>query len=171
MGKQPQSRTPPRETISPPSRDLMALPERVRAMRELILDAVDSGDIEALRPAIERNETLPIFATGADRPRTFADVVEFLKKRSFDGQGRETLAIIAAIFDQPYVKITRGQSVTFEWPAFASVKPGAASEDEQLAAWRCTRFAALAASGDSAPPVERIGIGADGTWHYFWSGS
>ena len=89
MGKQPQSRTPPRETISPPSRDLKALPERVRAMRELILNAVKAEDIEELRPAIERNETLPIFATGPDRPRTFADVVEFLKKRSFDGQGRD----------------------------------------------------------------------------------
>ncbi|MBX9757283.1 MAG: hypothetical protein K2Y29_00795 [Beijerinckiaceae bacterium] len=171
MGKQPQSRTTPRETISPPSRDLKALPERVRAMRELILDAVNAGDIEELRPAIERNETLPIFASGPGRPRTFADVVEFLKRRSFDGQGRETLAIIAAIFDQPYVKITRGPSVTYEWPAFASAKIEAPGEDDLLAMYACTRFASLAASPESAPPVERIGVGADGTWHYFWSGA
>jgi hypothetical protein len=136
-------------------------------MRELILDAVASGDIEDLRPAIERNETLPIFATGAGRPRTFADAVEFLKRRSFDGEGRETLAIVAAILDEPYVKITRGPVVTYEWPAFASQAAAPSSEKEQLARWRCTRFAALAASGESAPPVERIGIGADGTWHYF----
>ena len=69
------------------------------------------------------------------------------------------------------MKITRGQSVTYEWPAFASLKDAPASEEQQLAQWRCTRFANLAAWGDSAPPVERIGIGADGTWHYFWSGA
>ena len=164
MGKSPQpTRTQPRETIAAPSRDLAALPERVRAMRELILEAVESGDIEDMRRAVERNETLPIFATGAQRPRTFADVVEFLKTRSFDGQGRETLAIIAAIFDQPYAKITRGPVVTYEWPAFGK----APSDDERREMWRCMRFASLASSPDKTPPIERIGIGADGTWHYF----
>ena len=132
-------------------------------MRELILDAVTAGDIEELRPAIERNETLPIFATGADRPRTFADAIAFLKTRSFDGDGRETLAIIGAIFEQPYVKITRGPVVTYEWPAFSAAS---ASDEERAQMWRCMRFAALP-SLDSAPVIERIGIGADGTWHYF----
>jgi hypothetical protein len=131
-------------------------------MRDLILDAVESGEIEELRPAIERNETLPLFGSGADRPRTFADAVEFLKKRAFDGEGRETLAIVGAIFDQPYVKITRGPVVTYEWPAFAA--PG--TDEDRAQMWRCMRFAALP-SLDSAPLIERIGIGADGTWHYF----
>ncbi len=176
MSKPPQSRAPSRETISPPSRDLAALPERVRAMRELILEAVDGRDIEELRRAIERNETLPIFATGAQRPRTFADVVEFLKSQSFDGQGRETLAIIAAIFDQAYATITRGPVVTYEWPAFAARTFSEASEDERREMWRCVRFASLASSADKAldfktPAIERIGIGADGTWHYFVASS
>ncbi len=149
------------------SRNLAALPERVRAMRELILEAVDSGDIEDLRRAIERNETLPIFATGAARPRTFADVVEFLKTQSFDGQGRETLAIIAAIFDQAYTKITRGSVVTYEWPAFAARSMSEASEEDQLEMWRCVRFANFASSRNTSLAIERIGIGADGTWHYF----
>jgi hypothetical protein len=167
MAKQPQTRTAPQETKSPPSRDLDALPERVRAMRELILEAAQSGDIEDLRRAIERNETLPIFATGADRPRTFADAVGFLKRRSFDGEGRETLAIITAIFDQAYAKITRGPVVTYEWPAFAARTTSEASEQERLEMWRCMRFASLASSGDTPPAIARIGVGADGTWHYF----
>jgi hypothetical protein len=29
------------------------------------------------------------------------------------------------------------------------------------------RFANLASPPDKTPPIERIGIGADGTWHYF----
>ncbi|MFN3889076.1 MAG: hypothetical protein ACK4MV_01675 [Beijerinckiaceae bacterium] len=167
MGKQPQpARTQQRETISAPSRDLGLLPERVRAMRDLILEAAQSGDIEELRPAIERNETLPIFSTGAERPRTFADAIDFLKKRSFDGQGRETLAIVAAIFEQSYVKITRGPAVTYEWPAFGKEH----SDDERREIWRCMRFADLASSTDAPPKIERIGVGADGTWHYFVAG-
>ncbi len=167
MAKSPQqTRSPSRETIAAPSRDLAALPERVRAMRELSLEAVESGDIEDLRRAIERNETLPIFATGPQRPRTFADVVEFLKMRSFDGQGRETLAIIAAIFDQPYAKITRGPVVTYEWPAFTARTMSDASDDERREMWRCMRFASLASLADPSD-IARIGIGADGTWHYF----
>jgi hypothetical protein len=169
MGKQPQSRTQTRETTPAPSRDIAALPDRVRAMRELILEAVESGDIEDLRRAIERNETLPIFSAGADRPRTFAHVVGFLKARSFDGRGRETLAIIAAIFDQPYRKIARGPSVIYEWPAFAAGALGEASADERREMWRCMRFAVVVSSDDKEPLLERIGIGADGTWHYFSS--
>lgn len=172
MSKPPQSRPSSRETTSAPSRDIAALPERVRAMRELILEAVDAQDIEDLRRAIERNETLPIFATGAERPRSFAGALDFLKAQSFDRQGRETLAIIAAIFDQPYAKITRGPVVTYEWPAFAGRTPGEASDDELREMWRCVRFANFASSGDKALDlkalaIERIGIGADGTWHYF----
>ena len=168
MAKQPQpTRTQQRESISPPSRDLALLPERVRAMRELILDAVASGDIEELRPAIERNETLPIFATGAGRPRTFTEALAFLKRRSFDGEGRETLAVIGAILDQPYAKITRGPVVTYEWPAFAARHSNEASDDERREMWRCMRFEDLASSPDKAAPIARIGVGADGTWHYF----
>ncbi len=171
MSKPPQPRTQSRETISPPTRDLAALPERVRAMRELILEAVESGDIEDLRRAIERNETLPIFATGPARPRSFAGAIDFLKAQSFDAHGRETLAIITAIFDQAYARISRGPVVTYEWPAFAARTLGEASEDERREMWRCVRFAGLASSLDKTPPVERIGIGADGTWHYFAASS
>jgi hypothetical protein len=166
MARQPKAGAAPRETISPPSRDLDALPERVRAMRDLILEAAHSGDIADLRRAIERNETPPIFATGTDRPRTFADVIEFLKRRSFDGQGRETLAIIEAVLDQAFVKITRVRTITYEWPAFTARTVEEASEDERNAMWRCMRFANLASSSGQ-PLFERIGIGADGTWHYF----
>ncbi len=77
------------------------------------------------------------FRRARQRPRTFADVVEFLKVRSFDGQGRETLAIIAAIFEQPYAKITRGPIVTYEWPAFAARTVSDASDDERREMWRC----------------------------------
>lgn len=164
------SSTPARVAVSAPSRDVAALPVRVREMRALLLDAASSGDIEDLRPVIERNETLPIFASGPRRPRTFAEAVEFLRKKAFDGTGRETLALIAAILEQPYARMTRGPTVTYEWPAFSPQALSDANDEERAQIWRCVRFAAFASAGDAPPPVERIGVGADGTWHYFWSG-
>ncbi|MDB5572369.1 MAG: hypothetical protein JWN93_3552 [Hyphomicrobiales bacterium] len=166
MAKQPQTK-PAGETLSAPSADIAALPARVAEMREAMLEAVRAHDIEALRPVIERNETMPLFARGADKPRTFADAIEFLKRRSFDGQGRETLALLGAALAQPYVKSTRGPSTTYVWPAMALVPAKNPREDDLLALYSCVRFANV---GQEQPPVERLGIGADGTWHYFWSG-
>jgi hypothetical protein len=45
--------------------------------------------------------------------------------------------------------------------------PAEANDEERREMWRCMRFASLASSPDNTPPIERIGIGADGTWHYF----
>jgi hypothetical protein len=158
------------EILSAPSSDVSALPARVQEMRAAILAAVQARDIEALRPAIERNETLPIFARGPLRPRTFAQAVDFLKSRSQDKSGADILRVLDAIFEQLYVKSTRGQSVTYVWPAFALAQKAPATEDERAQQWRCVLFSSLSANGDQPPATERVGIGADGTWHFFWGG-
>jgi len=169
MSRSRKPASQPNVALSPASSDLAALPAQVARMRELILDAVEQDDIETLRPAIERNETLPILGSGAERPRTFADAVDHLKRRAFDAQGRETLRLIGAILAAPYVVERRGATTTYVWPAFALVPPAPDDVEAQAALYGCVRFAHVAA-GIDPPPVERIGIGADGTWHYFWSG-
>ena len=172
MANAPRKPTPaPVERISDPLTDLQALPPRVAAMREKILEAVEARDIEALRPAIEWNETPPIFARGRPGPKGFAHAIEILKERSFDGRGEEILAILKAIFEQPYVRTTRGPVVNYVWPAFAMKQRPDPTPEERLAMLRCSRFANLGAHNDiGLPLIERVGIGADGTWHYFWSG-
>ena len=173
MAKAPLKSPPPApvERISDPLTDLQALPPRVAAMREKILEAVEARDIEALRSAIEWNETPPIFARGRPGPKGFAQAIDILKERSFDGRGEEILAILKAIFEQPYVKTTRGPVTNYVWPAFAMKQRPDPSPGERLAMLRCVRFASLGLANDiGLPLIERIGIGADGTWHYFWSG-
>ena len=134
-------------------------------MRDLILAAVEARDIELLRPAVERNETLPIFGRGDEQPKRFADAIEALKKRSHDGKGAEVLAILKALFAQPCGRLTQGSSVTYVWP-HAALKPGWPQDPEaRFALMRCVRFANL-----DALKLERLGIGADGTWHFFWAG-
>ncbi|WP_370464653.1 hypothetical protein [Methylosinus sp. RM1] len=157
------------ETLSEPMRDLAALPAPARALREKILAACATGDIEALRIPIDWNELRPLFERGARRPAG-ADPIETLKSLSFDRAGREMLSIARAVLSQPFLRITRGPFESYEWPAFARRPAPPASEEEALALWACVRFADLAASNaDGRPKVMRIGVGADGVWHYFWN--
>ncbi len=162
------AKTPP-DVISQPIADLAALPAPVAAIREKILAACDKGDVEALRIPIDWNETRPLFAkSGAFKAGT--DPIEILKTLSFDGKGRETIALIRAIFAQPFVKIARGPVTLYEWPAFARHAAAPANEDDARARWRCVRFADLARSNaEGRPRATRIGIASDGVWHYFWS--
>jgi hypothetical protein len=160
----------PTESIVGPLSDLAELPPRVAALRDKILEAVATRDIENLRPAIEWNETPPIFARGA-RPMGFSQTIEFLKSRSFDGRGDEILTILSAILEQSYARVTRGPAVTYVWPAFAARQRPDPTPDERLAMYRCSRFANIVLTNDiGLPLIERVGIGADGTWHYFWAG-
>jgi len=157
------------DVISPPIGDLALLPASVVRIRDKILAACETGEVEALRVPIDWNETRPLFAkSGAFKAGT--DPIEILKALSFDRKGRETISLIRAIFAQPFVKITRGPTTLYEWPAFARHPQPPASEEEARERWRCVRFADLMRSNaEGKPRATRIGIAADGVWHYFWS--
>lgn len=157
------------ESVSPPSTDLGVLPAAVARMREKILEACEKRDLEALRIPIDWNEVRPLFERGAKHPAG-ADPIAVLAARSFDGKGREMLALAKAVLGQPFVRVARGPFQLFEWPAFARIPTPPANENEARALWACVRFADLARSNDEGRPhVTRIGISSDGVWHYFWS--
>ncbi|PPD42668.1 MAG: hypothetical protein CTY15_11960 [Methylocystis sp.] len=156
------------DVVSDPSSDLATLPTPVAAIYNKILAALEKNDVEALRIPIDWNEVRPIFAkSGTYKAGT--DPIEILKAQSFDGKGRETLAIMRAVLAQPFVKIARGPVTLYEWPAFAK-KPTPATNEATLARWACVRFADLARSNaEGKPRPMRVGIASDGVWHYFWS--
>jgi hypothetical protein len=160
---------PTADTVSAPSTDLAALPAPVRAIRDKILAALEKNDVEALRIPIDWNEVRPLFAkSGTFRAGT--DPIEILKSLSFDGKGRETVAIARAILAQPYVIVTRGPVTLYEWPAFARRPTPPANEEEARMRWACVRFADLArGNAEGKPRPTRIGVASDGVWHYFWS--
>lgn len=149
-----------------PQSDLGQLPPLVAAMREAIVSAAASGRFEALRIPIERNETPPLFARGARRPPGYDPLVA-LRGRAFDAGGREIMGLLQAVLAQPYVRITRGPSVSFGWPAFGYVAPPLPMREEDIIArWACVRFADLGgATAAGGPLIQRLEIGADGTWH------
>lgn len=157
------------ENILFASDDVAALPAAIRAIRDKILAACATGDIEALRVPIDWNEVRPIFAKSGSY-KAGADPIELLKALSFDRKGEETLAIIRAVFAQPYVVLQRGPAIIYEWPTFARRISAATSDRELRARWRCVRFADLARSNaEGRPRPMRIGVASDGVWHYFWS--
>ena len=67
------------DVISPPIGDLALLPAPVAKIRDKILAATETGDVEALRIPIDWNETRPLFAksgafkAGTDPDRDFED--------------------------------------------------------------------------------------------------
>lgn len=167
--KPPVSRSPQGDIVSSLIADLAALPAPVAAIRDKILAACDKGDVEALRIPIDWNETRPLFAkSGAFKAGT--DPIEILKTLSFDGKGREMIALIRSIFAQPFVRVVRGPTTLYEWPAFARHSDKPATEEDARAMWACVRFADLGRSNaEGRPRATRIGIASDGVWHYFWS--
>lgn len=146
---------------------LTALPDRVAAMREKILEAVESGDIEKLRPAIERNEVMPLFGSPGKRARTFATAIDFLKAQSFDGEGREILLLLGAVLNAPYAVQPRKPIAIYVWPAHA-INEKLARKVPRTDLYRFTAFADMKKlDRRGLPLIHRVEIGADGTWHFF----
>lgn len=165
--KQPKPASPPAApVIAGPFEGDDGLPPRVAALRAKILEACALRDVEALAVPIQWAETPPVFSRGPDRPRSFAQIVGWLKGRAFDRQGREMVAILDAVFSAPHVRITRGAFVSYGWPALAWLPP--ADEAGALERWRFVRFADLGlVDAKGQPLIHRAVIGADGTWHSF----
>jgi len=166
-----QSKGPraPSESVSAPVRDPGLLPRPVAAIREKILAACATKDVEALRIPIDWNEVRPLFERSRKHPAG-TDPIEILKSLSFDPKGREIVGVLAAVLTQPFVKIARGPFLTFEWPAYAKTPETPGDEEAARAIWSCVRFADLALSNaEGRPHVMRLGIAADGVWHYFWN--
>jgi hypothetical protein len=160
---------PAAEIVSEASSDLARLPAPTLAMRERILAACATNDIEALRIPIDWNELRPLFERSGARPAG-ADPIEVLMSLSFDRKGRESLRLAREVLTQPFVQITRGPVTLYEWPAFARRPAPPADEEASRALWSCVRFADLPRSNEEGRPhVTRLAIGADGVWHYFWN--
>ena len=143
------------------------LPAPVADIRDAILAAVASGDIEEMRTPLEWNEMKPEIA---DEP--VADVIAYWRQRSNDGQGREILGILGEILSQPYAVLPVGHDAEnnrlFVWPRFAEVKVAELSAAEREALVRLVPAPVLAEMSRTGRYLWwRLAIAADGTWHSF----
>lgn len=155
------------------SRDVESLPSGVRRMRGLILEAVRSGAAAALRKPIETNEVPPSFGRDAPKaargPAMAEALIGFLKARSGDGEGRETMGQIVNLLAVGHARIHAGMpQEMFVWPYFAVLDPRLLTPEQQVDVHRVMGAAQLAEWREKGRyPFWRLGIGPDGTWHYF----
>jgi hypothetical protein len=143
------------------------LPTPVRRLREQIIEAAASGDLEKLRPIFEANGEPPVLSFNESD-----DPVETLRSLSGDPEGREILAILIEVLEAGYVHADAGTpEEMYVWPYFARYPVDALTPPQLVELFK------LVFSGDyedmktyGAYISYRVGIGADGTWRFFLVG-
>jgi hypothetical protein len=147
--------------------DLSALPNRVADMRDAILEAARSGDIEALRPVLDSNELKPTVSFGGSD-----DPIKLWKQTSGDGQGREIMAIMVEILDMDFARVNPGTSnEMYVWPYLAELPLDKLTSAQQVDLYRLMTYDEVKTMKEFGDYIHyRLGIGRDGTWHYFVAG-
>lgn len=145
-----------------------SLPEPVRRLRERLLEAARSGDIERMRPLLDGQGTPPVVSLGEQQD----DAIAFWKEQSGDGDGREILAILMEILEAGYLHVDKGTpQEMYLWPYFAQYPL------EKLTPEQLVELFKIITGSDFKEMKEygayiffRLGIGPDGTWHFFVAG-
>jgi hypothetical protein len=165
-------------------RDLNELPQQVRRMRLLIVEALRTGDTRALRTPIETNELPPSFentpigpgarpnsASSPPRrtgPAMAEELIQIFRRRSGDGEGRETMGQLLNVFAVGAARVATGTAQeTYLWPYLAALDPRILNPEQKVEAYRLLGHAAFAEWQEKGRyPGWRLSIGPDGTWHY-----
>ncbi|MEM7302798.1 MAG: hypothetical protein AAF468_17105 [Pseudomonadota bacterium] len=162
--KGPKASAEPAEIL----RDLSKLPVPVARMRELILEAIASGDIENLRPLIGYGAEITTLSLGGFD----GDPVDYLKSLSGDPAGHEIMAILAEVLEAGFVHLDKGtENEIYVWPYFFALPLDALTAPQKVELFK------LVTAGDYEDMVSfgayifyRVGITPDGRWQIFVSG-
>ncbi len=168
-GSDPASpRSDPDQPLPQVLYDLSSLPEPTRRMRELIIEACKSGDIEKLRPLIGSGDSM----TQLSLADIDGDPIEFLKTVSGDSEGQEILAILEEVLSTGYVHLDAGTpQELFVWPYFFAMPLDRLDGRQRVELFK------LVTSSDyedmkqfGAYIFYRTGITPDGRWVFFVAG-
>jgi len=143
------------------------LPKPVARMHSQLKEAAVNGDLNRLRMVLESNELPPTLSFGE-----IGDPIDFLKESSGDGEGYEILAILADILDAGFLHVDPGTpQEMYVWPYFARYPLDGLTPDQKVELYRIITagdFAEMQSFG--AWNFYRVGVGPDGTLHYFVAG-
>jgi len=148
--------------------DLTQLPEPARRMRQLILEAAATGEIENLRALLGSGPTAARLSFGDIE----LDPVDYLRSISGDGEGQEILAILIDLLNTGFVRVDAGEAgETYVWPYFAAIPLEGLTPPQKVELLR------LVTAGDvedmkayGGYNFYRVGITPDGEWRFFVAG-
>lgn len=148
--------------------DLDRLPEPVRRMRRLIVEAARSGDIERLRPLLGTGEHPTQLSLGVVE----TDPIQFLREVSGDDQGHEILAILLEVMEAGFVRLNPGtERELYVWPYFFALPLEGLTPEQRV------ELFTLVTAGDYADMKTfgayifyRAAITPEGHWLFFVAG-
>jgi hypothetical protein len=147
--------------------DSLKLPPHVVDLRDAILTAARSGNIEELRSAFDVSGTVPDLGIS---PRS--DPIKALKDRSDDPHGRDTLAAMIEILEMPPAALPLGNDIEnnliYVWPYLAARRIDTLTPSEQVDLFKLVSPAQAAEMRQRKRWLWwRLVIAADGTWTLF----
>ena len=147
--------------------DLSRLPAPVARMRENILAAARSGDLEKLLLVMQSNETLPVFSFGDDK-----DPVAFWKANYPDSDGIEIMAILIQVLQTGFAHVDRGTpQEMYVWPYFVETPLKDLTLPQKVDLFRIVTGSDYREMKDFGTYIfYRVGIAPDGVWHFFVAG-
>ena len=171
----PDAANKPSAHITPPNlagapeiiTDLSLLPTAVARTRERILAAAQSGDLQKLLTVMQMNETMPIFSFSNEK-----DPVAFWKSNYPDSDGVEVLSILVTILQTGFVHVDKGTpQEMYLWPYFTRMPLKNLTPEQKVELFRVITGSDYKDMLDfGAYSFYRLGIGPDGTWHFFVAG-
>jgi hypothetical protein len=148
--------------------DLSTIPFSVKKMRDLILEAAKTGDVEKLRPYIGSGDDVTMLSLGGFDE----DPIDFLRSLSGDSQGQEILAIMSEILEAPLVKLNPGNDdEMYVWPYFYAYPSEKLTPAQRVELFRIITYGDFEEMETFGNYIfYRIGITAQGRWRFFVAG-
>lgn len=147
--------------------DMSRLPAPVARMRERILAAARSGDLKKVVAVMQANAAMPIFS-----PTEANDPAAYWNENYPESAGLEALSILIGILESPFVHVEQGSpQEMYLWPYFARVPLRSLTPEQRVELFRIVTGADYKEMLDAGSySFYRVGIGPDGTWHFFVTG-
>lgn len=148
--------------------DIEKLPAPVKMMRQKIIDAAKTGDVNNLKPLLGTSGD-PTQLSVSDNVK---DPITYLKQLSGDGDGLEIMAIMIDLLNSGYAHLDQGDDEEiYIWPYFVALPIDKLSKPQLVELFQ------IMTAGDLEEMKEigtysffRIGITPDGTWRFFITG-
>lgn len=147
--------------------DVEKLPEPVKRMRNLLVEACKSGEIDKLKP---------IIGTGKQTQLSFGDIegdpITYLKSLSGDSDGVEILAIMEEVLNAGYVHLNVGKpDEIYVWPYFFGLPLDKLTPPQKVELFKIVTAGDYEEmKGYDSYLFYRLGIRPDGQWAFFIAG-